>query len=50
MIASYQIATQRRDAAVEMRVLVRSGLPVEHVPITYDEMMTRPIEWDGEAA
>ena len=38
----------RVDAAVEMRIRL-AKLPAE-CPYTYDELMTRPVEWDGETA
>ena len=40
--------TARRDAASEMDVSVAS-LPAE-CPYSFDEIMMRPIEWDGELA
>lgn len=43
---AYRVA--RRDAADEMDVSIKS-LPAE-CPYSFDEIMTRPIEWDGELA
>jgi len=43
---AYRVA--RRDAANEMDIAIKS-IPIE-CPYSFDEIMTRPIEWDGELA
>ncbi len=46
MLDSYHSA---RNAAAKQMGVVRRTLPTI-CPFSYDEIMTRPIEWDGEAA